>query len=283
MRASVVVFTTLLLVPGPSQAQPIELAAAVDAPLRQPSFVYETRYVPRVVFFESSGDAGQTLTLERQRGPAVWGAVAWFPARHAGVEARAGFRSAAVSGTSGPHHVSLTYTSRQPPDYVPRQFTLQTSRAQLAPAGRLRNLSLDVVAVGRFGNSPRLQLRVSGGLALFAISGDIQPVTLSVFRLGGHSTLFSDEHALTLTVDRKWGFGAVAGFDVVRWFSQRAGLTAGLRVTAPRTVSAPMRVTAVSDGVFPITLSEAQEMLAPAPFRLRPWTLDLSFGFRVVL
>ncbi len=275
--------TTLLLVPGPSQAQSIELAGGVDVPLRQSSFLYDTRYVPPVVAFESSGEAGQTVTLQRSRRPAVWGAVAWFPARHAGVEARAGFRSSTVSGTSGPHHVSLTYTSRQPPDYVPRQFSLQTSTDQPAPGGELRTVCLDVLAIGRFGDARRLEARVSGGLALVAVSGEFEPVALSVFRLGGHSTLFSDDRALTLTVDRKWSIGAVAGFDVFRAFTNRAGFTAGLRVMAPRTIGAPVRVTAVGDGLFSLTVSEAQEMLAPAPLRIRPWTFDLNFGLRLVL
>lgn len=282
MRTSVIV-VALLLVPRPSLAQSFELTGGIDVPLKQPSFTYDTRYVPRVVFFESSGEAGQTLTLRRERRPAFWGAFAWFPGRHAGLEARAGWRTANLVGTSGPHRVSLTYTSRQPPDYVPRQFTLQRSDDQPGPEGRLETLSVDLVAVGRFGDPRRVRVSVSGGLAMFAIHGDVQPVRLSVFRLGGHSTLFSDEHAVTLAFNRKWGFGAVGGLDAHRALSDRVGVIAGLRVLAPRTAAAPMQVTAVSGGVFPLTVAEAQDMLAPAPFRVRPWTVDVVVGLRVII
>ena len=274
----------LLLVPWTAVAQPVEFTGGAAFVLPHSSFTYETRYVPPVAnIADFTGQAGQTLTLEPNRRPALWGAVSWFPARHVGVEARVRYRSATLKGVSGPHRLSLTYTSRQPPDYVPTQYTIERLDPRPDPEGHLRDLSFDLLAVGRFGDPRRIQLRLSGGLAILAISGDVQPVAFSHFQMGGHSVLFSDQHELTMAFERTWGFGAVAGVEVHRSLTRRAGLVAGIRALVPRTINAAASVTQVSESLFTLSPAEAQQALRPSPFRVRPWTFDVLVGVRLSL
>ena len=66
----------LLLVPWTAVAQPVEFTGGAAFVLPHSSFTYETRYVPPVAnIADFTGQAGQTLTLEPNRRPALWGAV----------------------------------------------------------------------------------------------------------------------------------------------------------------------------------------------------------------
>ena len=166
---------------------------------------------------------------------------------------------------------------------MPTQYTIERSDPQPDPEGHLRDLSFDLLAVGRFGDPRRIQLRLSGGLAILAISGDVQPVAFSHFQMGGHSVLFSDQHELTMAFERTWGFGAVAGVEVHRSLTRRAGLVAGIRALVPRTINAAASVTQVSESLFTLSPAEAQQALRPSPFRVRPWTFDVLVGVRLSL
>jgi hypothetical protein len=283
MLRSIIALTALLLVPWPAQGQSVEVSGGIAFILTQPTLTYETRYVPPANFAEFTGQAGQTLTLERRRRPALWGSVGWFPAPRAGLEVRVRYRSLNVEGTSSPHRVAYTYTSRQPPDYVPRQYSFEHADPSPDPEGNLRELSFDLLGVGRFGDPRKVQMRVSGGLALLAVSGTVRPVSLTSFRLGGHAVLFSDRQELTLAIDRTWTVGAVGGVEIHHAFTPRAGFVAAGRVLVPGALDAPVRVTAVSQGLFTLTPAEAQQALRPAPFRWRPWTLDALVGIRLSL
>jgi hypothetical protein len=252
-------------------------------PLAQPGdLIYRTQFDPASAFPEGmSGEGGQTFTLEPSSRPGVWASVAWFPATRVGLETRVRFRSATVDGTSGPYEVSVTYVSRQPPDYVPREHTFERSRTWPDEAGTIRDVSLDVVIVGRLGDPSRLQVRPSGGLALVGISGDLEPIGLTTFRLGGHSVLFPFEHRVSVAFDRTWTVGAVGGVEVHRAVGGRAGLTVSARVVVPREIEAPARVTAVESDLDELAPDGAGRALDPPPLTYRPWTVELLGGIRV--
>jgi hypothetical protein len=281
MRCILAAIVVALALPSTAAAQAVEVAGGVGVPVSTPATTYDTRYSPTWQFPQAlSGQAGQVFTLEPSRQPAVWGSVGWFPAAQAGLEVRVRSRSAGLEAASGPYHYTLTFVSRQPPDYVPREITVERSDPWPDGEGRLRELGIDLVAVGRLGQPTRAHLRVSGGLGLVALSGELRPVGLTTFRLGGHSTLLPNTYDVTLAFERTWTTGLVAGAELHRPVGARAGIVAGVRVLVPAVVDASARVTSVSQGPFTVTPAEAQQALTPPPLSRRPWTVDLVVGIR---
>jgi hypothetical protein len=281
MRSILAVMAVALAVSSTAAAQAVEVAGGIGLPLPAPATTYETRFSPTFQFPDGrSGQAGQVFTLVPSRRPAVWAAVGWFPVPHAGLELRVRSRSAGLEVESGPYSYTLTFVSRQPPDYVPREITVERGDTWPHAEGRLREFGVDMVAVGRLGQRTRTHLRVSGGLALVSLGGELRPAGVTTFRLGGHSTLMPTTYEAALRFERTWTTGLALGADVHRPIAARAALVTGARVLLPAGVDASARVTAVSQGPFPLTPADAQRALAPPPLARRPWTVDLVVGVR---
>lgn len=281
MRTALASAFVVMLVPWSADAQPVEISGGVDLVLPQPSLTYETRYAPRVQYItDFSGEAGQTLTLHRKRQPPLWGAIAWFPSAHVGLEGRVRYRSGPLEGSSGAHRLSLTYTSRQPPDYLPRSHTITRSDTQRDPGGEMQELSVSVLGVCRLGAPRRLQVRLAGGIAFLSEDGEISGITFAHYQMGGHSTLSGSDHRVTLDMERTWGAGAIATFDVHRALTPHVGILAGGHWLLPETFEIPLRVGAVEQAGLPPPVEYVQDTLKPAPLRFRPWTADLTVGLR---
>lgn len=282
IRGIVVAGWALLLLPVGVHAQSVQVSGGVDLVLPQPSTTYDTRYVPPVQYISDfSGEAGQTLDLHRKREPPLWGAVAWFPARHFGVEGRVRYRTGPLEGESSAQRLSLTYTSRQPPDYTPRQFTITRSDAQPDPAGELNELAIELLGVGRFGDPRRVEIRIGGGVAFLALDGEIAGINFAHYQMGGHSTLAGFDHKVTLDVGRQWGLGAAATLDLHHAFNSHVGILLGGHWLVPEVFELPVRVGGVEEHLITPSVEYVQQWLNPQPLRIRPWTADLTVGFRL--
>lgn len=277
--------TVLLAASVPALARQAEIAGGASLSAASPSSSFTSSYTPPFPFVEHSGTASQRLSLKPGRGVGFWGAFTWFANPHVGFEARAQYRRASLGGLNEPHHVSLTYTARQPPDYVARQYSFDTSTDWPETEGRATVIAFTGALVARAGDPRRLQLRVSGGAGIAALSAVFQPVALTAYRLGGHSVLWADEYQLGIALARHWMFTGTGSMEVVRPVGPHAAVTGGVRLLVPWSVRAPTRVDRVLDtsgAITSITSADAQAALAPGPVTWRPWSVDLTVGLRLM-
>ena len=276
---------TVLLIASTASAQSLEIAGGIAAPLAQPGdLTYRTRFDSTYGFPQGvGGEGGQTFTCSLSARPGMWASVAWFPAPRVGIESRVRFRSAGIEGASGPYGVNVTYVSRQPPDFVPREFTAGETRAWPDADGTIRHVSFDILVAGRLGDPRRVQLRPSVGLAIVGVSGDLQPIGLTTYRLGGHAVLFPNDHRVGVEFERTWTAGLAGGLEVYRALSPRVGVAVSGRLALPGQIQAPARVTSVEGDIGELTPGEAQQALRPPPLTFRPWCLEVLGGLRVRL
>ena len=127
---------------------------------------YLHQYIPPFRFSSEpyTGSASQTLALQ---GGGSWGlgfSVTFFPSRNFGVQALVNTFTSALEGTSTPLQISLTYTAMPPPDYVPRQFTVEHSQNWPNIVGNFRNTVTSINGLVRIGQGRKISFDLSAGL-----------------------------------------------------------------------------------------------------------------------
>jgi hypothetical protein len=185
---------------------------------------------------------------------------------------------------NGAYDLHLVYTSRQPPDYVPREFDHDQSAEWPDTVGTLKRLTAGLGVVARFRRGG-FGGAISGGLAYNHISGDGESLAYSTFRLGGHSVLFPDEPHLSFALEGTGaiGFQLAAQAEVALGKRQRAALVFGARYTGGGELEVPVllqRVVNADSVIFVDTLPEIQAGLHPGPARISPKSFRLALGIQ---
>jgi hypothetical protein len=237
--------------------------------------VYDSRYVPQIVTGGTSngGSAGQRLTVHIDSAASIEAGLACYPTKHVGLQILASWASPSLSGANTPYDFLLRFTERQPPDYVPQDFTSQRTTAWPDTSGSLSQLTLGFNGVARTSERRRVSARVSGGLIWTRVSGDLQPVGYTSGHMGGHSTFFTQDYRLRLAVGPASGLGFNVGGDVSVALTSRLALTASYRYYRTAELSLPAKVAEVlnpNDITLTQTMEEISAILQPAPLHLTP-------------
>ena len=276
-----------ILVSSTCPAQGVAVSAGTGIPLYQPELApYGTSFVPPFLFgMTATGRGTQTMTLDRSARPSFWGALEWFPARHAGLLARGSFLRAPLSGSNAPYLVIVDYVARQPPDFVERQYHYERSTPWPETTGHLDTWSFDITASVAARSGSGVRAHADGGIALVGISGTFGPVPLTTFQLGGHSVLFTNEYRLMMGLARTWAAAGVVSGGISVPLGGRVGLDVSGRAVLPRTVTAEALVRSVGSDIAISELdpADAQRMLAPAPVPVKLGRVELLVGIRVAL
>ena len=130
-----------------------------------------TDYPERLDYGTSEGRATQTLTLGAPRHLGVEGGIGLFPSTHVGVQLVLGYVTRDLSGTSSPYAASIDYTGMLPPDYVPREYHSEFTRAWPDPTGEATVLTVSANGALRWDAKRRVSGTVSGGLTVFRSKG----------------------------------------------------------------------------------------------------------------
>lgn len=212
------------------QAPRVELWGAITGVMTGPAGSLITSYSPPLLFdgdFTSHG--GQTLKADTGATLGLTGGVDIFPTRRVGFQILFDRASFDVSGTNTAYTVALQYVSRQPPDSVPEIVTVNQSITWPDTSGSLTQMALAFNAVVQIGRSDRLSAIISGGPTYYRLSGDVQPLGFTTFRLGGHSVLFQDGHRLALSLEPAYALGFDTGGEVSLAAGRHAAIIAGYR------------------------------------------------------
>jgi hypothetical protein len=114
---------------------------------------YIHRYAP--LFFYGtvvSAVSEQTMDVSARGGGSISFGAALFLGGRFGVRLSTIGFEASVSGTTSPDRVSMTYVARQPPDYVAREYSIESESKIPAPYGQQRTRAYSLDLIWRLGN-----------------------------------------------------------------------------------------------------------------------------------
>ena len=270
----------LALLPVLAAAEPerrFEVFAAVHHVEPRLDTTYTTRFTANL----GEGGGGQTLTVLGEPGAMGSVGVGWFPRPRLGLRLTIGREAVDLGGVNPPYAWQTRVTTRQPPDYVPRDFTYADSHAWPDTSGRLKVHALSVDGVWRWGAGRRLSGSVSGGLTALRVSAELQALGLTTFHLGGHSTLFPVDYELGLTTRPQTTPGVQLGTDVELALGSRVGVRLGVRVLRAPSFDAPIEVLQVRNPeeiVLATPIDGIMAILDPEPLTLDPSSTQIHVG-----
>lgn len=258
---------------GTEQAPLVELWAALGSAVTSASGDLPSSYSPLLV--GSSGFTGtgrQTLSFQGDHSIGVQAGINVFPAPHAGVQILFDRLPATLSGANTPYDVSLTYISRQPPNDEPILVSIHTTTPWPDTSGSLTQVALGFNGVVRGGRIDRVSATASGGLSYYRLSGTVQPLGYTEFRLGGHSVLFSDEYHLSASLEPTHVLGLNAGADVNIAAGRHAAIVLGYRYLGGPTTDVAVRPAGVINAdqvIVQHTVEEISPRLTVGPARVK--------------
>ena len=261
-----------------------EVWAAVTGVVMGPAGSLVSSYSPPLLFdgdFTSRG--GQTLRAETGAAVGLTGGVNVFPTRRVGIQLLFDRASFAVSGTNTAYTVALRYVSRPPPDNVPQIVNVDQSVAWPDTSGSLTQMALAFNAVVRIGRADRLSATISGGPAFYRLSGELQPLGFTTFRLGGHSVLFQDSARLALSLEPAHAAGFDIGGEVSLAAGRHTAFIAGYRYFGGPDANVAVSPTSVLNGdevIFEQSMADISSRLGPTPLRLSVSSSRVFFGVR---
>lgn len=257
---------------------------AVTGSLTTPSGSLTTAYKPLLGgVAEPRSHAGQTLTLDAARGPGLEMGFSFFPSGPVGLQVLGAYDSSDLGGANGPYDLHLVYTSRQPPDYQPRDFVLDRSVDWPDTVGTLKRVSVGLGAVARFRRG-RLGGEASAGVAYNRLSGEGESLAYTKSQLGGHSVLFSDEPHLAFALEGTGAIGFRLGAQADVALGQRAALVLGARYAGGGEMEVPVRLERVINAdsvVFLDPVTDVQGALHPGPARISPRAFQVVLGLQL--
>jgi hypothetical protein len=277
--------------PAPAVSLPaIEIwgGVAIAAPVSGGTL--ESRYAPPLLLGGESiaSLAAQTLRVDTGWGAGAEAGVNLFLTRRFGVQAGFAYSRATASGANGPYAVSLRYISRQPPDYVAREYTTGSSSPWSDTVGKLGTRSASFGGVVRLGTAgSRFGGTVAAGIVLGHLTGELESLGYTQFVLGGHSTLFATRHRVVVTpTGEDTRVEPYCGGDVSARLSHRVAVVTGLRVRLGSSASAALRADRLVDpneDTFTPALSEVATTLNVQPLNLPSQRWHVYGGLKVFL
>lgn len=284
-RVAAVAAVSVLALGVPATAQSrVELFGGYQIPDGAVRGTFATDYVPLLVNGgTATGRGEQTLELQGGRPKGVIAGINWWPRSHAGVQLFVSRAAHSFSGANTPSRVQLTYLSRQPPDYIEREFTYDRSFDWPDTEGDFALWRVGANGVVRVGGR-RADLTLSGGLLLSQVRGYFDRASYLEFRLGGHSTLFYEEALARLRLDDAWHAGYNAGAEVAVSAGRHVAITAGVRLMSapPRDIAVTAEILNVDQMIFEVPLDRVREHIGTRPAEFSRWgTVVFTIGLRV--
>jgi hypothetical protein len=106
--------------------------------------------------------------------------------------------------------------------------------------GSLVQTTIGLNGAVRAGSARTVNVTVSGGLAVYRVSGATQPLGFTAFRLGGHSVLFSDEYRVGVSLGPETTVGFDIGAEVNLPVGRRSAVVIGYRYLGGPSVDVPV-------------------------------------------
>jgi hypothetical protein len=245
-----------------------------------------TSFVPPLSGQTTTGEAGQVLRLDGGNTVGIEGGANVFAGRSIGMQVLVGYDRFDLDGRNDPYAMRLDYTSMQPPDYVPRQFTVQQSLAWPDTTGTVQQWTLAINGVARWTRGRRWAGSVSAGLAYFNVRGTARSLGYSEAFLGGHSVLFLSQYKMSFDLAPAGSVGFDAGGPVDLRLAGRLSLTADARYFAGANLEPPVIVRDIvnpDEVLRPSASDQIQRNLPPPAPSLSPARMRVMMGVKIRL
>lgn len=244
---------------------------------------YVHRYVP--AFFDDALVSSSTEQIVDVSGKGIGTyspCVALFLGKRLGVRLSTVGFEASVTGSTSPDVVSITYTARQPPDYVSREYSAVIEGKLPAPDGLLRTRAYSLDLIYRLVRPGLFAVDLSGGISLLRFDADLNTFGYRRFWFGGHSVLFSTLSSLRMETEAATRVGVNIGLTAAHHLSPAYALFVEARyVLGPKT-DLPVRFTMMqmTEGYYPGPAT-LDGVAGAAPLTANPSFLTLSVGVRI--
>jgi len=201
---------------------------------------YLHAYTPGFLYgMVGTGAGSQTLTFKAQPSTGMVFGASFFLSPQFAFQVLFDSCSTDLTGTTSTLDTTATYTSLQPPDYIPQQFTVSSSDTPAATGGRWNDRIISLNGLLRIPFPAGFSLDLSAGGSWFHTDGDLGCPEYTKFWLGGHSVLFSQTYSLQMVFDSQdqigWNAGAALnwalGPNAALWIEARYY---GCAATTPR-------------------------------------------------
>ena len=133
------------------------------------------------------------------------------------------------------------------------------------------------------GGSGRVAATGSGGVVWRRVTGSAEPLGFTVFRLGGHSTLFEDDFHVRAALGPSWSTGVYLGGSLDVEIGRHVAATVGCLVLIGSSVDVVTRVEAVVDGDASLSAlppAQIDAAMIPGSLQLSPRAVSLRFGIK---
>lgn len=250
-------------------SSPFDVWVGVSAAPAGSSGVLASSYSPPLLFdgaFTSA--AAQTITFDTGSATGFTGGANLWLSERAGLQILADRVSQSLKGTSTPYTFSLQYASRLPPNDDVQIVDNHQTVPWPAVTGSFHDLNVSVNAVVRAGHANRVSATASAGLTLHRLTGTLQPLAFTSFRLGGHSVLFEDDYRLAMALGPTISIGVNVGGDVDIVLGSHAAVVVGYRYfggSSPQIAAQPREVVNADQVVFEQPLTDIAARLGAVP------------------
>lgn len=233
---------------------------------------YVSRYAPPLAGVPHESSATQTLPLDGSTGHGLQIGLERTLGAHVGVQLLGEYAESDITGAPGQYDVRIIYTSRPPPSNEPIVVESKRSEARPAATGELETWIVAANVAARLDAGSKAHVGISAGPAWIRTNGQAESLVYTVYTLGGHSVLFSQDHLVSFDFP-----SSGLGLDVGAFLEADLGPNVGLRLDA-RYFWAPEReaevtlldVVNATDVIQNVGLAEIQNGLAPAPVSVSP-------------
>ena len=265
----------------------VELWGGITGITSGPAGVLTSSYSPPLLFDgDFTSHAGQTLKADSGFAVGFTGGMNVFPTPHLGFQILLDRASCDVSAVNGAYATSLQYVSRQPSSNETQLVNTDQSVAWPDTSGTLTQMTFAFNAVVRLGRPDRVALTISGGPSFYRLSGAVQPLAYTTFRLGGHSVLFEDDYLLAMSLLPANALGFDAGGELNVPIGHHAAFVVGYRYLGGPTADVAVSPTTILNAdqvIVQQALGDVALRLAPAPIRVSVSGSRVLAGFKVTL
>ena len=267
-------------------SSPFDVWIGISAAPTGSSGVLTSSYSPPLLFdgaFTSA--AAQAITFGTDSAAGLTGGVNLWLSKRAGLQILADGVSRSLTGTSTPYTFSLQYASRLPPNDDVQIGDVHQTAQWPEVTGSFRDLNVSVNGVVRAGHANRVSVTASGGLTMHRLTGTLQPLAFTSFRLGGHSVLFEDDYRLMMALGPTITIGVNVGGDVNIAMGAHAALMVGYRYfggPGPRIAAQPRDIVNADQVVFEQPLTDIAARLGATPVTVSLSHSRIIIGVKVM-
>lgn len=271
---------------GTLQAQTVaprtQIWVAVGPATRGDAVVHMDAEPPLLLGFVAEARLTAAIPVPQTTSRAIEVGASWFPTRHVGLEAWLATDRGTARLTGGQDHTTLEYVARFPPGPAPRDIVIERDLPLPAMEASIRRWALGLNGAVRWTGSGRITGSASAGLCRIRASGDVVPLPMVSFWLGGHEVPFSEEYGVASTLGPTAAWRPNAGGTLDVRLTRHLALSTRVRRIWSSELALPVRATGIPEpvGMRP-TEADLAHAMADSVARVPAATTRLSFGLTV--